>query len=247
MLKVSPWKGIIRFGKRGKLTPRFLGPFTTLEKIGLQAYILDLPLEMDGIHPTFHVCYLCKCLDEEESIIPLMEIQVENENRCVEKPEAILETKTKQFPHKEVTMVKVQWRNHRGANVTWESEEDMKNRYPHFAPIPTKKEDTLYTTSDDQTVVDLKVYQDANGILRVSTKELTSRNNAIKITGNGSLSKVEIEKMIQDGKRYKFEDEIYMMKVMAHQSLNKYACKLRTKIKSYKVQLMLRNMGLNVK
>ncbi|KAJ9565224.1 hypothetical protein OSB04_001190 [Centaurea solstitialis] len=74
MLKVSPWKGIIRFGKRGKLSPRFLGPFTILEKVGLQAYRLELPSEMDGIHPTFHVCYLRKCLAEEESVIPLSEI-----------------------------------------------------------------------------------------------------------------------------------------------------------------------------
>jgi len=130
MLKVSPWKGIIRFGKRGKLSPRFLGPFTILERIGLQAYRLELPPEMDGIHPTFHVCYLRKCLAEEESVIPLTEIRVDNGNRCVEEPETILEKKTKKLRHKEVTMVKVQWKHHRGANVTWESEEDMKRRYP---------------------------------------------------------------------------------------------------------------------
>ncbi|KAI3684814.1 hypothetical protein L6452_34040 [Arctium lappa] len=108
MLKVSPWKGIIRFGKRGKLSPRFLGTFTILEKIGLQAYRLDLPPEMNGIHPTFHVCYLRKCLAEEESVIPLTEIRVDNENRCVEEPESILESKAKKLRHKEVTMVKVQ-------------------------------------------------------------------------------------------------------------------------------------------
>ncbi|KAJ9552748.1 hypothetical protein OSB04_016793 [Centaurea solstitialis] len=130
MLKVSPWKGIIRFGKRGKLSPRFLGPFTILEKVGLQAYRLELPPEMDGIHPTFHVCYLRKCLAEEESVIPLSEIRVDSGNRCVEEPEAILERKTKKLRHKEVTMVKVQWKHHRGANVTWEAEEDMKRRYP---------------------------------------------------------------------------------------------------------------------
>ncbi|KAJ9566252.1 hypothetical protein OSB04_002218 [Centaurea solstitialis] len=132
MLKVSPWKGIIRFGKRGKLSPRFLGPFTILEKVGLQAYRLELPPEMDGIHPTFHVCYLRKCLAEEESVIPLSEIRVDTGNRCVEEPEAILESKTKKLRHKEVTMVKVQWKHHRGANVTWEAEEDMKRRYPHL-------------------------------------------------------------------------------------------------------------------
>ncbi|KAJ9540774.1 hypothetical protein OSB04_027280 [Centaurea solstitialis] len=88
---------------------------------------------------------------------------------------------------------------------------------------------------------------DANGILHVSARELTTgRNNAIKITSNGSLSKVEIEKMIEDAKRYKFEDETHMKKVMAHQALSKYACKLRAKIKNYKDQLMLRKMGLSV-
>ncbi|KAJ9566000.1 hypothetical protein OSB04_001966 [Centaurea solstitialis] len=132
MLKVSPWKGIIRFGKRGKLSPRFLGPFTILEKVGLQAYRLELPPEMDGIHPTFHVCYLRKCLAEEESVIPLSEIRVDTGNRCVEEPEAILESKTKKLRHKEVTMVKVQWKHHRGANVTWEAEEDMRRRYPRL-------------------------------------------------------------------------------------------------------------------
>ena len=91
MLKVSHWKGIIRFGKRGKLSPRSLGPFTILERIGLQAYRFELPPEMDGIHPTFHVRYLRKCLAEEESVIPLTEIRVDNGNRCVEEPEAILE------------------------------------------------------------------------------------------------------------------------------------------------------------
>ncbi|KAI3707652.1 hypothetical protein L6452_26279 [Arctium lappa] len=99
MLKVSPWKGLIHFGKRGKLSPRFLGPFTILERIGLQAYKLDLPPEMDGIHLTFHVCYLQRCLAEEEGVIPLSEIRVED-NRCVEEPEAILERETRRLRHK---------------------------------------------------------------------------------------------------------------------------------------------------
>ncbi|KAI3758147.1 hypothetical protein L6452_05699 [Arctium lappa] len=131
MLKVSPWKGIIRFGKRGKLSPHFLGPFPIIEHVGLQAYKLDLPPEMSGIHPTFHVCYLRKCLAEEEDVIPLSEIRVDND-RCVEEPEVILEKETKKLRHKEVVMVKVHWKHHRGANVTWEAEEDMKRRYPHL-------------------------------------------------------------------------------------------------------------------
>ncbi|KAI3677802.1 hypothetical protein L6452_37072 [Arctium lappa] len=128
MLKVSPWKGIIRFGKRGKLRPRFLGPFTVLKHVGLQAYQLELLPEMNGIHNTFHVCYVRKCLAEEESIIPLSEIRVDEGNCCVDEPEAILERKSKKLRHKEVPMVKVQWKYHRGANVTWKAEEDMKRR-----------------------------------------------------------------------------------------------------------------------
>ncbi|KAI3696885.1 hypothetical protein L6452_29480 [Arctium lappa] len=132
MLKVSPWKGIIRFGKRGKLSPRFLGPFKVLKRIGLQAYQLELPPELSRIHNTFHVCYLRKCLAVEDNAIPLSELRVDEGNRCVEEPDAILERKTKKLRHKEVTLVKVQWKHHRGANVTWESEEDMKRRYPHL-------------------------------------------------------------------------------------------------------------------
>ncbi|KAJ9541747.1 LOW QUALITY PROTEIN: hypothetical protein OSB04_028253 [Centaurea solstitialis] len=112
ILNVSPWKQIIRFRKHGKLSPRFVGPFSILEKVGLQAYRLELLLEIDGIDPTFHVCYLRGCLAKEECIILVSEIRVDTGNRCVEEPETILEMKTKKFHHKEVTMVKVQWKHH---------------------------------------------------------------------------------------------------------------------------------------
>ncbi|KAI3758263.1 hypothetical protein L6452_05819 [Arctium lappa] len=75
---------------------------------------------------------LKKCLVEEESVIPLSEIRVDEGNRCVEEPEAILEKKSKKLRHKEVTLVKDQWKHHRGANVTWEAEEEMKKRHPYL-------------------------------------------------------------------------------------------------------------------
>ncbi|KAI3669788.1 hypothetical protein L6452_41195 [Arctium lappa] len=78
---------------------------------------------------------MLKCLAEEESVIPLTEIRVDNGNRCVEEPEAILESKVKKLRHKDVVMVKVQWKHHRGANVTWESEDDMRKRYPHLFSV----------------------------------------------------------------------------------------------------------------
>ncbi|XP_024990622.1 uncharacterized protein LOC112524910 [Cynara cardunculus var. scolymus] len=132
MLKVSPWKRIIRFGKREKLSPCFLGPFKVLARVGLQPYKLELPPEMAGIHNTFHVCYLRKCLAEEESVIPLSKIHVDKDNRCIEESEAILERKIKVLRHKEIVMVKVQWKHHRGSNITREAEEDLKRRYPHL-------------------------------------------------------------------------------------------------------------------
>ncbi|KAI3678392.1 hypothetical protein L6452_37682 [Arctium lappa] len=93
---------------------------------------LELPPELSRIHNTFRVCYLRKCLAVEDSVIPLSELRVDEGNRCVEEPDAILERKSKKLRHKEVTLVKVQWKHHRGANVTWEAEEDMKRRYPHL-------------------------------------------------------------------------------------------------------------------
>ncbi|GKC24221.1 hypothetical protein Tco_1026371 [Tanacetum coccineum] len=69
MLKVSPWKGVISFGKRGKLSPRYIGPFKIIERIGPMAYKLELPDKLRGIHNTFHVSNLKKCMADENLII----------------------------------------------------------------------------------------------------------------------------------------------------------------------------------
>ena len=90
MLKVSPWKGIIHFGKRGKLSPRFIGPYKILKRVNEQTYQLELPPELDGIHNTFHVCYLRKCLAEEKDVIPLSDMRVDPKMRIVEEAVEIL-------------------------------------------------------------------------------------------------------------------------------------------------------------
>ncbi|TLX69655.1 transposase family protein, partial [Labilibacter sediminis] len=132
MLKVSPWKGIIRFGKRGKLGPRFIGPFEILERVGDQAYKLDLPPELEGIHNVFHVCYLRRCLSEEPSVLPLEELRVDESKRLVEEPVAILDRETKKLRKKRVKLVKVQWKNKHGGDMTCEMEDEMRKRYPQL-------------------------------------------------------------------------------------------------------------------
>ncbi|CAH1427775.1 unnamed protein product [Lactuca virosa] len=97
VLKVSPWKGLIRFGKRGKLSPRFIGPFKVFQKIGNQAYKLELPEELDGIHNTFHVCYLREFTGEVPDIIPISELRMDENKRPTEEPEAIVDRKTKKL------------------------------------------------------------------------------------------------------------------------------------------------------
>ncbi|GJU96061.1 hypothetical protein Tco_1320817 [Tanacetum coccineum] len=74
LLKVSPWKGVVRFGKKGKLAPRFVGPFEIIEKLGSVAYRLDLPKELNGVHDTFHMSNLKKCLADPTLKVPLDEI-----------------------------------------------------------------------------------------------------------------------------------------------------------------------------
>jgi hypothetical protein len=132
MLKVFPWKGIIRFGKRGKLGPRFIGPFKVLQCVGDQAYKLELPTELDGIHNVFHVSYLRKCLSEEPSFLPLDELRIVEDERLFEEPVEILERETRQLRKKRVKLVKVLWKNKLGSEMTWETESDMMSCYPQL-------------------------------------------------------------------------------------------------------------------
>ncbi|GJW77765.1 putative reverse transcriptase domain-containing protein [Tanacetum coccineum] len=97
MLNVSPWKGVIRFGKRGKLNPRYVGPFKIIKRIGHVAYRLELPKKLRGIHNTFHVSNLKKCLADENLVIPLEEIQLVDKLHFIEEPVEIMDCEVKQL------------------------------------------------------------------------------------------------------------------------------------------------------
>ena len=105
-LKVSPWKKVLRFGRKGKLSPRFIGPYEVIEKVGPVAYRLALPPELEKIHDVFHVSMLRQI--------------------------KILAREVKQLRNKNVALVKVLWQKHGVEEATWESEETMRNQYPHL-------------------------------------------------------------------------------------------------------------------
>ncbi|KAI3762516.1 hypothetical protein L1987_52946 [Smallanthus sonchifolius] len=132
LLKVSPWKGIIRFRKRGKLSPRFVGPFKILARVGQVAYRLDLPVELSGIHPTFHVSHLRKCLADDTAHIPYDEIEVDSSLNYVEEPVAILDRAKKRLRNKSIPLVKIQWKHRKGSEATWEKEDEMRGLYPQL-------------------------------------------------------------------------------------------------------------------
>nr|GEV07784.1 putative reverse transcriptase domain-containing protein [Tanacetum cinerariifolium] len=94
-LKVSPWKGVVRFGKCEKLSPRYIGPFEILARVGPVPYTLVLPEEMKGIHSTFHVSNRKKCLAEGDVVIPMDEIQLDDKLHTIEEPVEIVDREVK--------------------------------------------------------------------------------------------------------------------------------------------------------
>ncbi|GJR25927.1 hypothetical protein Tco_1102159 [Tanacetum coccineum] len=109
MLKVSPQKGVIRFGKRGKLKPRYIGPFNILKRFGPVAYTLELPEELNNVHSTFHISNLKKCLSDESLIIPVKELRLDDKLNFIEEPIKIMDREVKQLKRSHIPIVKVRW------------------------------------------------------------------------------------------------------------------------------------------
>ncbi|GJX13229.1 putative reverse transcriptase domain-containing protein [Tanacetum coccineum] len=120
MLKVSPWKGVIRFDKWGKLNPRYIGPFKILAKVGTVAYRLELPEQLSRVHSTFYVSNLKKCLSDEPLAIPLDEIQIDDKLNFIKEPVEIMDREVKRLKQSRIPIVKVRWNSRRGPEFTWE-------------------------------------------------------------------------------------------------------------------------------
>jgi hypothetical protein len=128
-LKVSPMRSLRRFNMKGKLAPRYIGPFRIIERHGEVVYQLELPESLSGVHDVFHVSQLKKCLRVPEEHIPLEELAVKEDLTYEEYPIKILETIERVIRSQTIKMCKVQWNRYSEEDATWEREEDLRKSY----------------------------------------------------------------------------------------------------------------------
>ncbi|GAV90663.1 Chromo domain-containing protein [Cephalotus follicularis] len=131
-VKVSPWKCVKRFGRKGQLAPRYIGPFEILERVGEVAYQLALPPALSNVHDVFHVSMLRKYIPDPSHVLDHDTISVQDDLSYEELPVRILDRKTQILRNRTISMVKVQWQFHRLDEATWEREEDIRECYPHL-------------------------------------------------------------------------------------------------------------------
>ena len=125
-------KGVKRFQTRGKLAPRFIGPFPVMSRVGIVAYQLELPPEFSEVHNVFHVSQLRRCISPPEKRTAMTEIELDKDLTYEERPLRILDEMERVTRSKTRKFYKVQWENHTEAEATWEHEEFLKANYPDF-------------------------------------------------------------------------------------------------------------------
>ena len=132
LLKVLPMKGVMRFGKRGKLSPRYIGPFEVLKRVGEVVYESALPPGLSGVHPVFHVSMLKRYHGDGNYIIRWDSVLLDENLTYEEEPAAILDREIRKLRSREIASIKVQWKNRPVEESTLEKDADMRERYPHL-------------------------------------------------------------------------------------------------------------------
>ncbi|XP_059302241.1 uncharacterized protein LOC132054212 [Lycium ferocissimum] len=127
-LEVSPMKGVMRFSKKGNLSPRYIRSYRIICKVGRVAYELDLPSDLESVHSIFHVSMLRKCIKDPSRVVPVDNVQITKQLSYEEVPTAILDRQVRRLRTKDVASVKVLWRNKNVEEMTWDAEEDMMSR-----------------------------------------------------------------------------------------------------------------------
>ena len=125
-LKVSPWKKVMRFGENGKLSPRFIGSYEVIEKVGPVAYKLALPPKLEKIHNIFHVSMLRRYMSNPSHVVSSETIELRPDLTYEEEPVEILAREVTKLQKKRIPLVKILWKNHKTKEATWESEEVMR-------------------------------------------------------------------------------------------------------------------------
>ena len=131
-LRISPWRGVLRFGKRGKLSPRYIGPYKIVERIGGVAYRLKFPSDLDHIHDVLHVSMLRKYIPDPSHALTEQPVEIQENLMYEEEPVQILDRREQVLRNKTIPLVKVLWRSHTIEEVTWEPEAQMRRHYPQL-------------------------------------------------------------------------------------------------------------------
>ncbi|KAA0041011.1 DNA/RNA polymerases superfamily protein [Cucumis melo var. makuwa] len=131
-IRAPPIKGVLRSEKKGKLSPRFVGPFEVLERIGPLVYRLALPPSLSAVHDVFHVSMLRKYVADPTHVVDFGPLQISEDLSFEKQPIEILAREVKELHNREISLVKVLWQNHGVEEATWEREEDMRAQYPEL-------------------------------------------------------------------------------------------------------------------